>query len=74
MDCEIEKQVPSPKAGARMRRAESGMGLGAEVLMRTLLGGVEVRGALSAPGAPESHSRSKTRHRTTRYHPSLNSS
>ena len=66
MDCEIEKQVPSPKAGARMRRAESGMGLGAEVLMRTLLGGVEVREALSATGAPESHSTNRIRRRTTK--------
>ena len=74
MDCEIEKQVPSPKAGARMRRAESGMGLGAEVLMRTLLGGVEVRVALSATGAPESHSASRIVGRTTRGHPFLNAS
>ena len=73
MGCEIEKQVPSPKAVVRMKKAENGMGLGAEVLMRTLLGGVEVWGALSAPGASESSSRSKTCHRTTRYHPFLNS-
>ena len=62
MGCEIEGQVPSPKAGARMRRAESGMGLGAEVLMRMLLGRVEVRVVLSAMGAPESHSTSRTHH------------
>ena len=70
----IEKQVPCPIAGARVSLAECGRGLGAEASIEVLLGGVEVRGALSAPGAPESHSRSKTRHRTTRYHPFLNSS
>ena len=72
MGCEIEKQVPSPKAVVRMRKAESGMGLGAEVLTRTLLGGVEVREALSAMGAPESHSASRIVDRTTRGHPFLN--
>ena len=63
--------MPSPKAVVRMRKAESGMGLGAEALMRTLLGGVEVRDALSAMGAPESHSTNRIRHRTTKYHPFL---
>ena len=74
MGCEIEGQVPSPKTGARMRRAESGMGLGAEVLMRTLLGGVEVREALSATGAPESHSTNRICRRTMKDHPFLNAS
>ena len=62
----------SPKAVVQMRKAESGMGLGAEVLMRMLLGGVEVRVELSATGAPESHSKSRIRRRTTRNHPLLN--
>ena len=74
MDCGFEKQVPSPKAGVWMRWAESGMGLGAEALMRMLLGGVEVRGALSAMGAPESHSASKIVGRMTRGHPFVNAS
>ena len=72
--CETERQVPIPKTVARVRYAKNGKGLGAEALMKALLGGVEVRGALSAMGAPESHSTSKTRHRMTRYHPFLSSS
>ena len=70
----IGKQVPCPSAGARVKEAEYGKGLGAEASVEMLLGGVEVWGALSAPGASESHSRSRTRHRMTRYHPFLNSS
>ena len=42
--------------------------------MKALLGGVEVRGALSAMGAPESHSASKIAGRTRRGHPFLNAS
>ena len=72
MDYEIEKQVPGPKAVVWMRKAKSGMGLGAEALMRVPLGGVEVRVALSAVGAPESHSTSKIGCRTLRNHPFLN--
>ena len=74
MGCEIGEQVPSPRAVVRMNMAESGMGLGAEVLMRTLLGGVEVREALSATGAPESHSTNRIRCRTMKDHPFLNAS
>ena len=57
-----------------MKKAEYGKVLGAEASIEALLGGVEVWGVLSALGASESHSRSKTRHRMTRYHPFLNSS
>ena len=71
MGYEIEEQVPSLKAVVWMRKAESGMGLGAEALMRTLLGRVEVRGTLSAMGAPESHSTNRIHCRTTKYHPFL---
>ena len=66
MGYEIGEQVLSPRAVARMKKAVSGMGLGAEALMRTLLGGVEVREALSATGAPESHSTNRIRRRTTK--------
>ena len=71
MGHEIEKQVPGPKAVVRMRKAESGRGLGAEASIETLLGGVEVRVALSASRAPESHSTNKIRRRTTKQHPFL---
>ena len=55
-----------------MKEAECGKGLGAEASIEALLGGVEVRVALSAVGAPESHSTSKIGCRTTRNHPFLN--
>ena len=71
MGYEIEKQVPSLEAVVQMRKAESGMGLGVEALMRTLLGGVEVREALSATGAPESHSTNRIHRRMMKYHPFL---
>ena len=74
MGCEIGEQVPSPRAVVRMKMAESGMGLGAEALMRTLLGGVEVREALSATGAPESRSTNRICRRTMKDHPFLNAS
>ena len=64
--CEIEGWVPVPKTVARMEWAESGRGLGAEASIETLLGGVEVRVALSASRAPESHSTNRIRRRTTK--------
>ena len=63
--------MPSPSAGARVKEAECGKGLGAEASIEALLGGVEVRVALSATGAPESHSTSRIHRRTTKQHPFL---
>ena len=74
MGYEIGEQVLGPKAVVRMRKAKSGMGLGAEAQMRTLLGGVEVKEALSATGAPESHSTNRSPHRMRWEHPFLYSS
>ena len=72
--CEREEQVPVLKTVIWMKWTENGKGLGVEISVEMLLSGVEVRVVLSAMGAPESHSTSKTRHRMTRYHPFLNSS
>ena len=71
MGYEIGEQVLSLKAVVWMKKAVSGMGLGVEALMRMLLGGVEVKEALPATGAPESHSTSKICCRMTRQHPFL---
>ena len=60
-----------PDTGVQMKLAKSGKEFGAEASVEMLLGRVEVRVALSAVGAPESHSTSKICCRMTRQHPFL---
>ena len=50
--CETGEQVLGPNTGVRMKLAKSGKELGVEASVETLLGGVEVRVALSVMGAP----------------------
>ena len=70
--CKREEQVLVLKTVARMKWVKNGKGLGAGVSREMLLGSVEVGVVLSALKALESHSMSRTHHRTTSQHPFLN--